>query len=52
MLSKEWHHTSEDAPGFVTTFVPAVARLRLLRLSPGAVLNIVPFITALLGVVR
>jgi hypothetical protein len=33
-------------------FVPAVARLRMLRMSPGAVLNIAPFITALLGVVR
>jgi len=29
-----------------------VARLRMLRMSPGAVLNIAPFITALLGVVR
>ena len=49
---EEWHHASEDAPALCRVFVPAVARLRMLRMSPGAVLNIAPFITALLGVVR
>jgi hypothetical protein len=39
-------------PALCRSFVPTVARLRMLRMSPGAVLNIAPFNTALLGVVR
>jgi hypothetical protein len=52
MLSKNGITLPMTPPALCREFVPAVARLRLLRLSPGAVLNIAPFITALLGVVR
>jgi hypothetical protein len=49
---EEWHPASGDAPALCKVFVPAVARLRMLRMFPGAVLNTAPFITELLGVVR
>ena len=54
-----WDYALEDGitlpktpPPLCGALVPAVVRLRMLWLSPGAVLNIAPFITALLGVVR
>src|SRR5271166_692893 len=52
MLSKNGITLPKTPPALCRVFVPAVARLRMLRMSPGAVLNIAPFITALLGVVR
>jgi hypothetical protein len=52
MLSKNGITLPKTPPALCRAFVPAVARLRMLRMSPGAVLNIAPFITALLGVVR
>jgi hypothetical protein len=42
----------ETPPALCRVFVPAVARVRMLRMFPGAVLNTAPFITELLGVVR
>ena len=52
MLSKNGITLPKTPPALCRVFVPTVARLRMLRMSPGAVLNIAPFITALLGVVR
>ena len=52
MLSKNGITLPKTPPALCRVFVPAVARLRMLRMSPGAVLNNAPFITALLGVVR
>jgi hypothetical protein len=51
MLSKNVITLSKTPQALCRVFVPAVARLRMLRMSPGAILNIDPFITALLGVV-
>jgi hypothetical protein len=42
----------ETPPALCRVLVPAVARLRVLRMFAGAVLNTAPFITELLGVVR
>jgi hypothetical protein len=52
MLSKNRITLPKTIPVLCRAFVLAVAPLRTLRMSPGAVLNIAPFITALLGVVR
>ena len=52
MLAKNGITLPKTSPALCRVFVPAVARLRMLRMSPGAVLNIAPFITALLGVIR
>jgi hypothetical protein len=52
MLLKNGITLPKTPPALCRVFVPAVVRLRMLRMSPGAVLNIAPFITVLLGVVR
>jgi hypothetical protein len=52
MLLKNGITLPKTSPALCGVFVPAVMRLRMLRMSPGAVLNIAAFIAALPGVVR
>jgi hypothetical protein len=51
MLSKNGITLPKTPPALRRVFLPAMARLRMLRMSPGAVLNIATFITALREVV-
>jgi hypothetical protein len=53
MLSKKNGITfPKKPPALCRVFVPAEARLRMLRMFPRAVLNTAPFIPELVGVVR
>jgi hypothetical protein len=51
MLSKNGITLPKTPLALRRVFVPAMARLRMLRMSPGAVLNIANFIAALREVV-